>query len=299
MVFCAVAAAVGIVLGYTIAVLRNDSSRGPGQGFGSSVATRAGAVSSRPDDLASIDLTLLRRELEEERRAQRLLAFELEWLREELGDAASFVSAAETELTARIGDSTEPVVAATTAGKGASVEGSRAKLLQEEPWFDSSALEQVGYSSSEIQEIKSRFEELEMEKLYLADQSRREGTFGSSAYNRRLASLNSGLREDLGVQAYDAYLYATGRNNRVEVREVLDDSPASYAGIEAGDVVISYSGLRVFHPREFKRATATGELGERVMIEVLRDGELYRFSVSRGPLGIRMGRLKKSPDWRW
>lgn len=138
-----------------------------------------------------------------------------------------------------------------------------------------------------------------MDKLYLADQSKRDGTFRTAGYNEEFMSLRRELREDLGPEGYDAFLYATGRNNRVVVRQVLENSPAGRAGLEAGDVIVRYSGQRVFHPDEFKRATASGEFGAPVSLEVLRDGVHHRFSVSRGPLGISMKPFNDSPleDW--
>lgn len=79
------------------------------------------------------------------------------------------------------------------------------------------------------------------------------------------------------------------------VRQVLENSPAGRAGLEAGDVIVRYSGQRVFRPDEFKRATTIGQFGTPVTLEVLRDGVLYRFSVPRGPLGISMRPFNDPP----
>ena len=289
----AVAAAIGIALGYGLATLGTEAPREPGS---EAAAPDRVAPAPAPEDLNSFEFIALQRELEAERGARERLALELAALQRRLESDVGDPVPTDQEVQGLAVDASgsSPV---TTGPAGPARK--RGKQKPEQLWFDRTALEGADYSSSEIEEIMQRFEEFEMQKLYLENQSKRDGTFRSAGYNRKLFNLGRELRDDLGTGGYDAYLYATGKNNRVEVREVLADSPASYAGLEPGDIVISYSGLRVFHPREFKSATTTGESGARVTLEVLRDGELYRLSVARGPLGIRMAPVKRPPLSRW
>lgn len=162
-------------------------------------------------------------------------------------------------------------------------------------WFDRKALEGVGLSSSEIDEVETRFERFQMDKLYIADEAKREGTFRGGAYHRDLAEVTREFRADLGPDGYDAYLYATGRDNRVFIKQVLSESPAGDAGVEEGDIVLRYAGERIFHTGEFQAATNAGELGEFVELEVERNGVTQRLRVERGPLGIRFGRKSLPP----
>jgi hypothetical protein len=292
-----VAVVAGIAIGYAIGVLRVDETRNLGEP--SSAPEPVASNSTDAQAPLSEQFAALQRKLDGSRREEEKLALELDALRERLRNAVLDASAAGGEVFDRDTDQPGSIAAADDPEGTTPAARALAEQRKSQAWFDVAALEAEGFSSSEIEEIRRFFESLEMAKLYLADQSRRDGTFRTAAYNTKLAKLNQELREDLGVDGYDAFLYATGKHNRVEVQEVLDDSPASYAGLSAGDVVISYSGTRVFHPRAFKRATGNGDLGSQVSLEVMRDGELYRLSVPRGPLGIRMRRLKQPPLKNW
>ncbi len=258
-----------------------------------------GLASMEPDEVApeqsvSIELAALRRELDDERRAREALAEELALLlgRAEIAPPDPAPIAPRTAQRTE-GEAVSAPAAAVVPARGAVRPG------HEQLWFDRGVLDGAGLSSSEIQDIERRWEEHEMDMLYLVDRSKRDRTFGSPRYAAEIATLKRELREDLGPERYDALLYATGKNNRVKVREVLANSPAGYAGLETGDLVISYVGQRVFHSNEFKASTTAGEAGVLVSIEVERGGEFYRFRVPRGPLGIRMSRVSVPPlrDW--
>jgi S1-C subfamily serine protease len=104
------------------------------------------------------------------------------------------------------------------------------------------------------------------------------------------------FRDELGDETYDRVLYATGRPNRTVVRDVLSQSAGRAAGLEPGDVIWRYDDSLVLLPHELQRATAAGRPGELVPLEVLRDGELERLFVPRGPLGARIERERISPE---
>ncbi len=72
-------------------------------------------------------------------------------------------------------------------------------------------------------------------------------------------------------------------------------SAAESAGVKRGDIVLDYDGQRMFTWRELKEATAQGELGEYVSISVYRSGEVFSFSVPRGPLGMQLGATRLRP----
>ena len=94
------------------------------------------------------------------------------------------------------------------------------------------------------------------------------------------------LPNELDDKTYDQYLYATGRPNRVVVRDVIDHSNASAVGIRPRDVILQYDGRRIFSPENLNEATTLSTLGENVAIEVLRNGKRLRLDVPSGPLGI-------------
>ena len=72
-------------------------------------------------------------------------------------------------------------------------------------------------------------------------------------------------------------------------------SAAEEAGIQKGDIVLSYDDNRMFTWTELKDATSQGELGEYVSISIYRNGEIFSFSVPRGPLGMQLGATRLSP----
>lgn len=162
-------------------------------------------------------------------------------------------------------------------------------------WFDDRGLLEAGLSSYEIEQIQGRWERFEMAKLYLDDSARRDGYHGKPRYRQQVEELVTGLRTDLGPEGYDSYLYATGHPNRVIVQDILPNSPAELAGLNAGDVVIGYAGERVYSPGEFKTATTEGDPEDWVLVEVLRGEELMTFRLNRGPLGIRMQPISQPP----
>jgi len=51
----------------------------------------------------------------------------------------------------------------------------------------------------------------------------------------------------------------------------------------------------MFSWQELKDATAAGELGEYVAINIYRKGDVFSFSVPRGPLGIQLGATRLTP----
>jgi hypothetical protein len=48
---------------------------------------------------------------------------------------------------------------------------------------------------------------------------------------------------------------------------------------------------------ELKQATTEGRAGERVAVDVWRDGARVRLWLPRGPLGIRMRQTRSPPSW--
>ena len=62
-----------------------------------------------------------------------------------------------------------------------------------------------------------------------------------------------------------------------------------------GDELISYDDERIFRPAEIRNLTSEGSRDEWVEVQVLRDGELRRFFVLRGPIGAQLEFRSRPP----
>lgn len=154
---------------------------------------------------------------------------------------------------------------------------------------DEQTLRDAGLSASQVAQVKERYEQLEMDRLYLRDRATREGWMGTVRYSNEVAKLEASrqeVRNSLGDDGYDAYLFASGESNRVLIREMLQGSPAKQAGMQVGDAVLRYGDKRIFTTRELQNATTGGKNGEMVRMEIERDGKRMEYYVPRGPLGV-------------
>jgi C-terminal processing protease CtpA/Prc len=155
-----------------------------------------------------------------------------------------------------------------------------------------------GIDPSLAEDIVRRKNSIELKRLELQDRATREDYLNTQQYFDELQQINLNdvsLREELGDQRYDEYLYNSKQNNRIRISSVILGSTAEQAGIQDGDVVISYDNTRMFNWQELKDATSEGQLGEYVSISIYRDGEIFSFSVPRGPLGVQLGATRLEP----
>lgn len=165
--------------------------------------------------------------------------------------------------------------------------------------MDQQTLVTAGVNPETASTIMRRQSQVEMQRLELRDQASREGWIDSERFFEEMRSLNSdagALREEIGEDAYDRFLYLTGQPNRVVISSVIDDSPAQQAGVRAGDVVLSYADDRILAWTDLRNATRDGNRGEDVLIRVLRNGQIVDLSMPRGPMGIRMDSELIDPD---
>ena len=149
-----------------------------------------------------------------------------------------------------------------------------------------------GIASSIAEDIVRRKNSVELKRLELQDRAKRDNYSNTQRYYDELDDINQqdvNLREELGDDSYDEYLYASKQNNRIKIASVMLGSAAELAGIQKNDVVLSYDNKRMFTWQELKDATTEGQLGEFVSINIYRNGEIYSFTVLRGPLGTQLG----------
>jgi serine protease Do len=93
----------------------------------------------------------------------------------------------------------------------------------------------------------------------------------------RIQSVTDEIAEGLGLEAAQGVLVA----------EVPEGGPAHGAGIQTGDVILSFDGKTVDDPRQLSRVVAETAVGKVVELEVMRDGEKRTFDVKLGELEAR------------
>jgi len=160
------------------------------------------------------------------------------------------------------------------------------------------ALAAAGLDTAAAAEIKQRRDQLMMSEMYLRDQATREQWIDSPRFNEEMAALDAqrtSIRDEIGDDSYDRYLFALGEPNRVRVDDVMAESPAAEAGLQVGDVIVSYADSRIFAPDELVTQTRSGTAGESVRVEVMRNGERLAIDVPRGPLGLRIAASQAAP----
>ncbi len=263
-------AAVGAVVGFGLGLLLGDGPANPAAPSTSSAATSA-------PESTSPELSRVLEELAIAREAQVEQGEQIELLWEELAE----LHRGESEVPVRI--SPEPAEAA-----GPPSESAR-------EWFDASLLRGHGFELADADRIREAFEAAELEELYLRDLATRENWLNSSRFREQRRELRAQLLEDLGEEDYDWMLYAAGRSNRVRVDDLLRNSPAADAGLEAGDLILRYAGKQILHRRQLITETTRGKASETVAVDALRGDEILRFYVPRGPLGIRTGSTREVP----
>lgn len=107
-----------------------------------------------------------------------------------------------------------------------------------------------------------------------------------------------------------SYMFTKGVSlpNGVLVEELLPDSPAIEAGLQADDTIIEYDGTKVYETQDLVRLTReTG--GEQVNVVLLRGPEKTQVTISvtprkdppenQGPLGVRISTSVDEVKYPW
>lgn len=167
------------------------------------------------------------------------------------------------------------------------------------PQERTAALVAVGVDPILAEDLIAREAERSLDQLSLRDQAIREGWIGTAEYREELARINADarpLRDEIGAEAYDRYLFATGEDNRVEVTAVIPGSAAEIAGLQPGDLIEAYADERLFRFSELRSKTTEGEYGEPVSLRVRRGGDVVEAWVPRGPLGVTLDSARAKPQ---
>jgi serine protease Do len=90
----------------------------------------------------------------------------------------------------------------------------------------------------------------------------------------RIQTVTDDLAESLGLD----------RTRGALVASVTEDSPAAAAGVEVGDVIVSFDGKAVTTMRRLPRIVAETRIGKEVRVEMWRDGRTVEVEVTVGRL---------------
>jgi serine protease Do len=86
------------------------------------------------------------------------------------------------------------------------------------------------------------------------------------------------------------------------VADVLSGGPADEAGVERGDVIVSFNGEAVDKSHDLPALVAAAPVGEKASLAVLRDGEARELTVEVGELETKTAAAKgadREDDARW
>jgi membrane-associated protease RseP (regulator of RpoE activity) len=165
------------------------------------------------------------------------------------------------------------------------------------PLFDVAALVAGGcMRRTDAETLRARWERYELDRLDVNDRAMRSSYFMTPRHRNEQAALEAAFRDELGEEGYDAYLRATGKPNRFALREVLAGGAGSAAGLEAGDELVRYDGVRVFSTADLQLLTSAGRPGELVALEVIRGGQPTTLRAARGPLGVVLEGVVRAPE---
>ena len=141
-----------------------------------------------------------------------------------------------------------------------------------------------GFSEDEARRLLKRESEAQYKAMEAAYHAQRDG----EAVDRFNSAMNaqSILREEIGDSKYERFLIAQGQQTTVRIMNVLDGSPGSSAGLQAGDNIVSYNSERTFSMSDVRELTMQGNPGEDVIIEIDRDGVRMQLNIPRGPIGV-------------
>jgi serine protease Do len=105
---------------------------------------------------------------------------------------------------------------------------------------------------------------------------------------KQLVERNSVVRAFLGVQLDGGFDAATAvsvglkRARGARIKDITPDSPAAAAGLQAGDVILDYGGVRVDNDSHLINLVSLTEVGREVPLVVFREQKALKMTVKVG-----------------
>lgn len=281
LIAAGVLAAVGVA---SVALLtRDESQRVPNTDAAWSVAISNLGDERQTDPRVLEMLTAFASQLEKQQAQYAELAAELAELK---------ANTATTTLALAIDDGASPDAAQSQENvRQSRFRGRRGKVQRED-------LVKAGFNSYEADEIVTLADQTTLNRLNLEYQATREGWRESPEYRERMAELPSirdSISQQHGEEAYDRYLYASGRPNRIVVSDIYTSSAAEGAGLRPGDKVIAMANSRVYSVADLRSIATSGTEGELIPVTIERQGSQFEVFMPRGPLGVRTERGYENP----
>lgn len=154
------------------------------------------------------------------------------------------------------------------------------------------------FDPTTVTEIQALRDENQLQRLELRDRAIREGWINTDRFREESRALRnaSQLRDALGDEGYDKLLAAEGRNNRVQIESIIENSAADISGLQVGDIIIRYADERIFQFSDLRDGTTDGQRNESVTIQVNRNGELIDLVIPRGPMGVTLTGVSEPPQ---
>lgn len=85
--------------------------------------------------------------------------------------------------------------------------------------------------------------------------------------------------EAMPVDAVIARQFGIKEGQGVLVNRVMDESPASFAGIQRGDIMVAVAGVPILSKDDISKITAHFKTGDNVNVRILRNGRTDEFLV--------------------
>ena len=243
------------------------------------------SVGSFADRDSGSRIEILERQLATMTDTRDALGREINALREDVDDLSQLVAAitenddfvAESSIAYESADSS---TAENAPSIGRFVRDRRTRVDQV------TLLTEAGFSNAQAENIKRRVEELRVSAMEARFDLQRNGGSATAGAARQLLDTEAVLRQELGDPDYERYLSALGRPTSVNIDTVLASSAAERAGLQIGDEIVNYGGERVFNVRDLNQVLLTGQPGETVLVDIVRDDIPMQIAIPRGPLGI-------------
>lgn len=243
-------------------------------------AYREAVASQDPDQLAAVVESLVTM-LDQEISERQVLAEEIRSLK---ADVARLENTLGTSNVAVVGEAR--ITSRVRPDRNQQAQQRRERLLS------------AGFTQRDLEEVERRSAEATIKQMELDDRARREGWVNTPRYFEEARALQTGpaaARGYLGDEAYDRYLFASGLPNRLRINNVIATSAAERAGLQSGDIVLSYDGSPVFTTQELVEMRSGGEPGTSVTMTIMRGDETMEVTMPRGPIGINTGPMVVDP----